>query len=84
MCAEDRKRETHSCLAKQACLQCEDLAPLWVEGLVDCVSLKPAVTELNNAQRVAFLCRRRKKKTQKLVSAERKGRTLTMPSSGLR
>lgn len=71
-------------LAKQACLQCKDLAPLWIESLVDCVSLKPAVTKLNDAQRVAFLCRRQQKKKQTLVSAERKERTLTMPSSGLR
>lgn len=55
------KKRKHSCLAKQASLQCKDLAPLWIEGLVDRVSLKPAVTELNDAQRVAFLCRRQKK-----------------------
>lgn len=54
MCAEIKKR-THSLPAEQACLQCEDLAPLWIEGLVDRVCLKPAVTELNDTQRVAFL-----------------------------
>lgn len=29
-------------------LQCKGFAPLRIEGLVDCVSLKLAVTELNN------------------------------------
>lgn len=66
-----KKKETRSFLAMQACLQCKDLAPLWIESLVDCVSLKPAITELNDAQRVAFLCRRQKKTL--LVLSVKKG-----------
>lgn len=62
ICArKNRQKKKQYFLAKRVFLQCKDLAPLWIEGLVDCVSLKPAVTELNDAQRVAFLCGREKK-----------------------
>lgn len=35
-------------------LQCKGFAPVGIEGPVDRVSLKFAVTELNNAEGVAF------------------------------
>lgn len=36
-------------------LQCESFAPLWIEGLVDGVRLKLAVTQLGHTKGVAFL-----------------------------
>lgn len=38
-------------------LQSKSFAPLRIKGLVDSVSLKLAVTQLNQAKRVAFLCK---------------------------
>lgn len=42
-------------------LQCKGFAPVGIEGPVDRVSLKFAVTELNNAEGVAFSWKMTKK-----------------------
>lgn len=38
-------------------LQSKNFAPLRIKGFVDSVSLKLAITQLNQAKRVAFLCK---------------------------